>query len=172
MIEDTATGLYTILEEHGKKMGMIKNDDSQFPKNPSALSVRLGRLEKSLAYIGINVVKNRETSKRSIIIDFTNWSGDKRGSQTQDSFDDVPTVVEESNPGDQISVPYKCYYCKANAYETKSQQEYEYHNLKLHPRLPMYPGHSDIEKLGLVPQGKTWEDDKIEDVTKQEVKSP
>ena len=51
--------------------------------------------------------------------------------------------------------PPKCYHCNINGFATKDQ--YEEHGIRVHKNLPLYPGPADLEKLGLTPQGMSWE---------------
>lgn len=51
--------------------------------------------------------------------------------------------------------PPKCYYCNINGFSTKDL--YEEHGIRIHKNLPLYPGPADLEKLGLTPQGMSWE---------------
>lgn len=66
-----------------------------------------------------------------------------------------PTNDKVEDPLTTIEYPPKCYHCNANRFTTKDQ--YEEHGIRLHKNLPLYPGPVDLEKLGLMPQGMTWE---------------
>ena len=48
---------------------------------------------------------------------------------------------------------YSCYYCE---YKTNNEHDYQQHVARTHGR-PAYPNKTEIEKLGLKPQGKSWE---------------
>ena len=55
----------------------------------------------------------------------------------------------------KIEYPPKCYYCDVNGFATKDQ--YDRHVVVRHINLPGYPGPTDLEKHGLIPQGMPWE---------------
>jgi hypothetical protein len=51
---------------------------------------------------------------------------------------------------------FQCYYC--DSFNTNSNDYYEDHTIMKHgQRHPCYPSKADLEKLGLKPQGKSWE---------------
>jgi hypothetical protein len=51
---------------------------------------------------------------------------------------------------------FQCYYCAS--FKANSNDDYESHVIKKHgQRHPSYPSKADLEKLGLKPQGKSWE---------------
>lgn len=55
----------------------------------------------------------------------------------------------------KMEYPPKCYHCNANGFTTKDQ--YDRHVVARHRNLSGYPGPSDLEKHGLIPQGMPWE---------------
>lgn len=71
--------------------------------------------------------------------------------------DKVPIMSSPPSPLHPISDQFlpKCYHCNVNGFSTKDQ--YETHVVGYHRNLPCYPGLSDLEKLGLMPQGMSWE---------------
>jgi hypothetical protein len=51
---------------------------------------------------------------------------------------------------------FQCYYC--DSFKTNSNDEYEGHTIMKHGQgHPCYPSKADLEKLGLNPQGRSWE---------------
>jgi hypothetical protein len=50
---------------------------------------------------------------------------------------------------------YSCYYC--NDCQTHSEGEYESHVILKHPNKPAYPCKADLQRLGIVGKGKSWE---------------
>jgi hypothetical protein len=52
------------------------------------------------------------------------------------------------------SSSFSCYYCN---YETHNEEEYKTHVVLKHNQ-PAYPNKAEIEKRGLKPQGKDWEE--------------
>jgi predicted transcriptional regulator len=71
----------------------------------------------------------------------------------ENSFHPPYNVVEDSSTN--LEYPPKCYHCNVNGFTTKDQ--YERHVVNHHTNLPCYPGPADLEKLGLMPQGMSWE---------------
>jgi hypothetical protein len=71
--------------------------------------------------------------------------------------DRVPIMPSPPSPLHPISdhFPPKCYHCNINGFSTKDQ--YERHVVSYHKNLPCYPGPADLGKLGLIPQGMSWE---------------
>ena len=50
---------------------------------------------------------------------------------------------------------FQCYYC---GFKTNSNDKYEGHTIMKHGQgHPCYPSKADLEKLGLNPQGRSWE---------------
>jgi hypothetical protein len=68
---------------------------------------------------------------------------------------DQQTEKKEQGISNSNLEDYSCYYCK---YNTDSQDDYERHVIKQHGLgHQCYPSKADIERLGLKPQGKSWE---------------
>ena len=63
--------------------------------------------------------------------------------------------IKMEDPSTKIEYPPKCYYCNVNGFTTTDQ--YERHVVARHRNLPGYPGPPDLERLGLIPQGMSWE---------------
>jgi hypothetical protein len=57
---------------------------------------------------------------------------------------------------EELDSPFQCYYCDNN-FGRKKKMEYDSHVKLAHPGKPAYPDKPDLEKFGLVPQGKSWE---------------
>ena len=71
----------------------------------------------------------------------------------QNSFHPPGDVVIDTSA--TLEYPPKCYHCNVNGFANKDQ--YERHVVSYHKNLPCYPGPADLEKLGLMPQGMSWE---------------
>jgi hypothetical protein len=75
-----------------------------------------------------------------------------------DDINDSPSLAP-SLPSPRHSqnqeFPSKCYHC--NIYGFASKDQYEEHGIRVHKSLPLYPGPADLERLGLTPQGMSWE---------------
>lgn len=63
--------------------------------------------------------------------------------------------IKMEDPSTKIEYPPRCYHCNVNGFTTKDQ--YDRHVVARHRNLPGYPGPPDLEKLGLIPQGMSWE---------------
>jgi hypothetical protein len=50
---------------------------------------------------------------------------------------------------------FHCYYCD---FETAIDRTYQNHVIENHPEKPFYPSLKQIQKLGLKPQNKVWEE--------------
>jgi DNA replicative helicase MCM subunit Mcm2 (Cdc46/Mcm family) len=80
--------------------------------------------------------------------------------ETIESFNaDLPSGVSDvsdiNNSGINKTNYFECYYC--DDYQTNIQYEYEQHIISKHPAKPCYPGKDDLEKLAILPKGKSWE---------------
>ena len=70
---------------------------------------------------------------------------------------DISDAVVSYNAVNPIyqSTNFDCYYC--DSCKTNSKDEYERHVIIKHPTKPCYPGKADLEKLGLIAKGQSWE---------------
>jgi hypothetical protein len=50
---------------------------------------------------------------------------------------------------------FHCYYC---SFETDIDRTYQNHVIENHADKPVYPSLKQIQKLGLKPQNKVWEE--------------
>jgi hypothetical protein len=71
----------------------------------------------------------------------------------ENSFHPPDKVIEDTST--TLEFPPRCYHCNINGFSTNNQ--YERHVVGYHRNLPCYPGPADLEKLGLIPQGMSWE---------------
>jgi hypothetical protein len=62
---------------------------------------------------------------------------------------------KETKSQQEQSSLFQCYHCEY--YHTDIEADYLTHGATKHPSKPMFPGKADIERLGLKPQGKSWE---------------
>ena len=146
--------------EHGKAMGLIKEDDKRFPLNPKIYGRELNRLKESLKHIGIKISTGTEHERRLRIVDYTDYRDrhlakepPKKDNTLDDTLDNNNSInVNTANTKNEI---YECYYC--DSYATKIEPEYRKHVLIKHPNGLCFPNYPEIVRRGLKPQGKPWE---------------
>jgi hypothetical protein len=66
-------------------------------------------------------------------------------------------ISESEHPNNNTAEDsyYECYHC--DSFKTEVESDYELHVVIKHPGKLAYPDKAEIEKLGLKPQGKSWE---------------
>ena len=88
-----------------------------------------------------------------------NITDDSLHRELQEKSAEIPILgqLEEPNKTDIItgSFMYSCYYCKGC--QTNQKDEYEHHVVMKHPGKVAYPGLADLIRLGIQPQGRSWE---------------
>jgi hypothetical protein len=82
----------------------------------------------------------------------------------QSQYNNIKNTIEDSeeltnlNDAQNIaqSLIFQCYYC--DSFKTDSEKDYYLHVVLKHPGRLAYPNKAEIEKRGLKPQGKDWEE--------------
>lgn len=166
-LEEKPSVLHKEQWEYGKTKGLIKDNDTRFPQTPEAYAKELYKMKRSFGHIGVKIEKGERTGKRrTIIIDYNDWK-DR----------DTPKIEEmkiqsKNEPKDLPSgIDYECYYCKENSFRTTIKSDYETHQVKHHSGLTAYPNYAEIERRGLIPQGKVWEGNPIPKNKKKDAKA-
>lgn len=168
--EGTATELHMELEEKAASLS-INVKDKSWPKSAPTLSRKLNQIKTNLREIGIEVQKaylgrgNKKSRVLKIRIISSPPSQPSPLSETQNHAQFASDTADDSNDGDdgddtlhalheEQEKGYRCYYCDHPP--AASKDDYEHHVVTKHGK-PAYPNKAEIEKRGLIAQGKDWE---------------
>ena len=153
-ISESPLKFFKIQLEHGREMGLVKEEDKRFPQHPRFM-VEANRLKKSLEHIGIKIGSGTEHEGLLRTVDYSEYRDrdlpDKESPNKDNTLDNNNS--ENDNPDNKEDI-FECYYC--DTFVTKIQSEYETQLLK-HPKALYYSNYPEIVRSGLKPQGKRWE---------------
>ena len=158
-ISERPVNFYKTQLEHGRKMGLIKEGDKQFPQDLKIYGKELNRLKKSLEHIGIKINKETKHDGRRTVIEYSDYRDRflPENDGTANSTLDDTLDSHNSNNNDNDGETFECYYCKDKTFKTENRSEYQTHVLRYHRGGICYPNYPAIVRLSLKPQGKSWE---------------